>query len=107
VSLIDESARRRFEAGWRSGQPEPIECFLPAQDDPPYLPTLEELVAIELELRWQAAAQPDAVDSAANTMSTHRGSRSTWRASPGSRRSTRTGNGLVSVCPVSGIVFLN
>ncbi len=48
-------ARRRFEAAWQSGQPQPIELFLPPKDDPRYLATLEELVAIELELRWKAA----------------------------------------------------
>ncbi len=56
-SLIDENARRQFEAAWRSGQPQPIEAFLPAEDAPRYLATLEELVAIELELRWKAGRE--------------------------------------------------
>src|SRR5262245_39631515 len=52
-SLIDEAARRRFESAWRSGRPEPIERFLPPEDDPRYVPTLEELVAIDLEFGWK------------------------------------------------------
>jgi WD40 repeat protein/serine/threonine protein kinase/tetratricopeptide (TPR) repeat protein len=51
---LDEDARRRFEAAWRSGRPEPIERFLPAPDHPHYLATLEELVHIDLEMRWKA-----------------------------------------------------
>ena len=43
TGLIDEQARRRFEAAWRTGRPEPIERFLPAEDDPAYQATLEEL----------------------------------------------------------------
>ncbi len=53
-SLIDESARRRFEAAWQSGRPELIEAFLPPEGDPRYLATLEELVAIDLELSGKA-----------------------------------------------------
>jgi len=52
---VDEAARRRFEAAWRAGQPRPIEEFLPAPDQSSYLPTLEELVHIELEFAWKAA----------------------------------------------------
>jgi serine/threonine protein kinase/tetratricopeptide (TPR) repeat protein len=59
TSLIDEAARRRFEAAWRAGRPEPIERCLPAEDDPAYQPTLEELVLIDLEFRWKAAITPD------------------------------------------------
>jgi serine/threonine protein kinase len=64
LSTIDEGARRQFEAAWRAGQPEPIERFLPVEDDPCYLATLEELVHIELEMLWKAARRagpaPDA-----------------------------------------------
>jgi hypothetical protein len=49
---LDEEARRRFEASWLAGRPEAIEHFLPAEDDPRYLPTLEELVHIDLERRF-------------------------------------------------------
>jgi tetratricopeptide (TPR) repeat protein len=51
--LVDEDARRRFEACWRHGQPAPIEQFLPPDDHPLYLATLEELVHIELEFAWK------------------------------------------------------
>lgn len=51
---LDENARRRFEAAWRQGQPEPIEHFLPPEDHPAYLATLEELVHIDLEFSWKA-----------------------------------------------------
>jgi hypothetical protein len=51
---VDEDARRRFEAAWRAGRPEPIDGFLPPADHPYFLPTLEELVAVELEFAWKA-----------------------------------------------------
>lgn len=50
---LDEAARQRFEAAWRSAKPEPIEKFLPVANDPLYLPTLEELIGIELEFSWK------------------------------------------------------
>jgi serine/threonine protein kinase/tetratricopeptide (TPR) repeat protein len=57
-NLIDEDARRRFEAAWRAGRPEPIEALLPPPESPKHLPTLEELVLIELEFAWKAAPRP-------------------------------------------------
>jgi tetratricopeptide (TPR) repeat protein len=67
---VDEDARRRFERAWRDGRPEPIERFLPPPDHPLYLPTLQELVQIELEFAWKqrgragaaAAARPPLVE---------------------------------------------
>lgn len=50
---LDEDARQRFEAAWKSAKPESIEKFLPVSDDPHYLPTLEELIGIELEFSWK------------------------------------------------------
>jgi serine/threonine protein kinase/tetratricopeptide (TPR) repeat protein len=50
---LDEEARRQFEEAWRQGQPQEIEKSLPLPTDPRYLPTLEELVQIELEFRWR------------------------------------------------------
>ncbi len=50
---IDETARRRFEAAWRSGQPQPIDAFLPAANDPRFPATLRELVCIDLEFGWK------------------------------------------------------
>ena len=54
AELINEDARRRFEQSWIEHRAEPIEHFLPAQDDPAYPATLEELVLIELEFAWKA-----------------------------------------------------
>ena len=53
MATVDEDARRRFERAWHEGRPQSIEQFLPAADHPYYLPTLEELVLIELEFRWK------------------------------------------------------
>ena len=54
--LVNESARRRFEANRIAGRSEPISDFLPNRDDPGYLPTLEELVHIEIEFAWKVYA---------------------------------------------------
>jgi WD40 repeat protein len=54
---IDEMARRRFELAWCEGRPEPIEGFLPTVEDPRYLPTLAELVRIEIEMAWRSWQQ--------------------------------------------------
>ena len=58
---IDEDARRRFESAWRVNRPRPIEELLGPPDDPSYLPTLEELVQIELEFRWRASRADSAL----------------------------------------------
>lgn len=50
---VDEDLRRRFEAAWIQGQPKAVEDCLPARDDPAFLPTLEELVHIDLEFGWK------------------------------------------------------
>ncbi len=52
---IDETARRRFEGEWQTGEPPLIEQFLPPKTDPLFLATLEELVHIDLEMGWKAA----------------------------------------------------
>lgn len=54
---IDEDARRRFESAWDTGNPLPIEDFLPAPDQRDFLPTLEELVHIEMEMAWKRGSQ--------------------------------------------------
>ena len=59
ATLIDEGARRRFEASWRNGRPEPIERCLPAVDQPSYLATLLELVLIEVEFFWKPRKRPE------------------------------------------------
>src|SRR5262249_30278900 len=56
---IDEAARSRFEAAWRDGGPPSLREDLPAEGDPAYLPTLEELVHIELEMVWKGSAGAD------------------------------------------------
>ncbi|GAF80563.1 unnamed protein product, partial [marine sediment metagenome] len=40
---IGELLRKRFEFTWLEGRPEPIERFLPAEQDAEYLAILEEL----------------------------------------------------------------
>src|SRR5437588_12565349 len=51
---IDEDARRRFESAWIARRPIAVEAWLPAVGDPAWLPTVEELVLIELEFGWKA-----------------------------------------------------
>ena len=51
---VDEALRRRFEAAWVAGEPQSIESCLPADDHVSYLPTLEELVHIDLEFCWRS-----------------------------------------------------
>ncbi|HKD37517.1 MAG TPA: protein kinase [Pirellulales bacterium] len=51
---IDEDARRKFEAAWAARKPIPIEACLPPRDSLAWLPTVEELTLIELELGWKA-----------------------------------------------------
>src|SRR5687768_15123320 len=66
-TTIDEEARRQFESAWKQGRPRPIEEFLPPAGQGTYLPTLEELIAIELEMAWKAqkASGSDTVVTAA------------------------------------------
>lgn len=54
LASIDEVARRQYEQAWRAGRPDSLNRFLPAPDSPQYLPTLEELVHIEIEMTWKA-----------------------------------------------------
>src|SRR5436190_23995524 len=58
TASIDETARREFESAWRLGRPEPIERYLPPPDHPSFLPTLEELVHIDLEFAWKSGGRP-------------------------------------------------
>jgi serine/threonine protein kinase len=55
LATVDETARRGFEACWRSGEPPSIDNYLPAPDAPRFLATLEELTVIDLEMRWKTA----------------------------------------------------
>jgi tetratricopeptide (TPR) repeat protein/predicted Ser/Thr protein kinase len=54
---IDEDLRRRFEMAGLHGQPLAIEDCLPPCGADAWLPTLEELVHIELEFAWKAWAE--------------------------------------------------
>src|SRR5438552_15546691 len=58
LESIDEDARRQFELAWHEGRPEPIERFLSPLGHPHHLPTLKELVHIELEMLWKARGRP-------------------------------------------------
>jgi len=51
---MDETVRKRFETAWAEGRPEPIERFLPSEDDPNYVATLEGLVHVELDFAWKS-----------------------------------------------------
>jgi len=56
-SHVDESLRRRYEQGWLSGTPLDLADCLPDQADPGYLPTLEELLHIQLEFAWKTLGE--------------------------------------------------
>jgi WD40 repeat protein len=53
VHIIDETRLHAFESAWISGAPEPIENHLPEDSHASYLPTLEELIQIEIEFWWK------------------------------------------------------
>ena len=52
--FINEDVCGRFEKAWLAGQPCAIEDQWPKTDSPSYIPTLEELVQIDLEFRWKS-----------------------------------------------------
>lgn len=49
---VNETLRRKFESDWACGTPGELAEYLPPADAGDYLPTLEELVCIDLEFRW-------------------------------------------------------
>ena len=56
---------RRFEHSWSNETPQAIERFLPPSENRLYLPTLAELVIIEMEFLWKNRGQqtvPTAID---------------------------------------------
>ena len=55
---IDEALRRRFEQARRDDPSAQIDAYLPPEDSAEYLPTLEELVLIDLEFGWKQALAP-------------------------------------------------
>src|SRR5262245_28366650 len=53
LELINPAIRDAFEASWQRGAPQRIEELLPDPTVQGYLPTLEELVRIDLERSWR------------------------------------------------------
>ena len=51
---VDETRVEHFESAWIRGEPPRIETSLPDRGDSRYLPTLEELVLIDLEFAWKS-----------------------------------------------------
>ena len=56
MSEIDEVARRAFESARRAGNRDDLTRWLPAADDPRFLPTLTEFLCIEREFAWKRCA---------------------------------------------------
>src|ERR1700676_2740721 len=54
---FDTEACRRFQSALWDLKSVPMESFLPPEQDPNYLATLEELVHIDLEFQWKLQAQ--------------------------------------------------
>jgi eukaryotic-like serine/threonine-protein kinase len=52
IQSINESLREQFESAWVRGKPISIDKCLPQRDDSQYLPTLEELIHIDMEFCW-------------------------------------------------------
>lgn len=52
-SDIDQALRQRFEQAWVNQQPRDIATCLPPEDSESFLPTLVELVGIDLEFQWK------------------------------------------------------
>lgn len=57
IDLVDEDARRRFEADWNPRKLDDLESYLPDSSDKKYWPTLEELLYIDLEFSWKEFSQ--------------------------------------------------
>ncbi|MCC9606095.1 protein kinase [Blastopirellula sp. JC732] len=69
MNAVDEEIRRNFESDWLRGQCGDIVDYLPTPDAPSYLPTLEELICIDLEFRWQRLSTHSVgIDSATETL---------------------------------------
>ncbi|PQO46899.1 serine/threonine-protein kinase [Blastopirellula marina] len=69
MNAVDEDLRRNFESDWLRGQCGDIVDYLPTPDAATYLPTLEELICIDLEFRWQQlSSRPAKIDSTVETL---------------------------------------
>ncbi|MEM6688767.1 MAG: serine/threonine-protein kinase [Planctomycetota bacterium] len=56
-ATVDEAKRREFESDWAVKDTIEIGDYLPAEDSNSYLPTLEELVCIDMEFHWESLAR--------------------------------------------------
>ena len=65
---VDETVRRRFETDWRQGHPSSIDAYLPSDQSNQYLPTLEELVCIEMEFLWSRETENATIIPNADTL---------------------------------------
>ncbi|UUO07238.1 serine/threonine protein kinase [Blastopirellula sp. J2-11] len=69
MNAVDEEIRRHFESDWLRGHSGDIVDYLPTPDAPSYLATLEELICIDLEFRWQQlSSHPAKIDSNLETL---------------------------------------
>ncbi len=54
IDMVDETCRQKFELAWLSGTRKQIYECLPDPASDHYIPTLEELNCIQMELQWRA-----------------------------------------------------
>jgi len=69
---IDQTLCHRFEQAWVNQQPHSIASCLPAEDSESFLPTLVELVGIDLEFQWKnqgRVTSPNATTVASDELS--------------------------------------
>lgn len=70
IDLVNEACRERFELAWMTGERQAIEECLPESNSDEYEPTLEELICIQMELQWKAAAKAKSSSTIAVTAET-------------------------------------
>lgn len=68
--LVDNECCEKFESAWLSGNPIEIDVCLPEPAAPEFLPTLEELVHIEMEFSWRAMEEGGAEATVNNSTAT-------------------------------------
>lgn len=56
-ATVDEAKRREFESDWANNDSIEISDYLPEQSSDQYLPTLEELVCIDMEFHWRSLSK--------------------------------------------------
>lgn len=62
MEIVDETLRRKFEPDWLTGSQPEIADYVPSQGSQVYLPTLEELICIDLEFSWTQSNSPTTRD---------------------------------------------